>query len=205
MTFQTKTLIALIPATVLLVAFQNCAPQKFAQVSSASEKTLSADGTSPTIDPAAQPVIDVPANQPAPSSDSGAKSCDLPKNDGEKRAAKCKELRAKFVAMKVAPANPNQIHVSGLSQAGPYFVSGVNEIVSTGASDVYVVGSDANAMAKSVRSSGFGHVVLCGLYAGDVRASGGGIVDVIGANVLGETSLNGSGLVRVFDQDGQPL
>jgi hypothetical protein len=107
--------------------------------------------------------------------------------------------------MNVKPAAMTTIKASGQSDAGPYFISGVDKIESSGQSDVYVVGSDANAMAKDIKVSGQGHVVLCGVYAGNVKTSGESIVDVIGANVLGDTKQSGNANINILDQDGNPL
>lgn len=236
MAFQYKTLIGLASTALLVVAFQNCAPQKFATMTSASEKTLANDGTG--SDPSDDSSSDDHSggkhsgdcdengngwssnnnsgswsNDGGKSStDNGKKSDDTGKKNGEssmtpdqKRAATCKSLREKFVQMQLKPAAMSKIDVSGQTAAGPFYVSGVDSIDSSGQSDVYVVGSDANAMAKNVRSSGQGHVVLCGVYAGNVRVSGQGNVDVIGASVLGNVDPSGQGRVTIFDQDGNPL
>jgi hypothetical protein len=221
MAFQFKTLIGLASTALFVVAFQNCAPQKFATISSASEKTLSNDGTG--LDPSGgKHSGDCDDNGGSNSSwpwsdggksstDNGKKSDDGTSSSGDdaasniKRAATCKSLRAKFEQMQVKPGAMSEIKVSGQSAAGPFYISGVDSISSSGQSDVYIVGSDANAMAKDIKSSGQGHVVLCGVYAGNVHVSGQGHVDVIGASVLGNVDPSGQARVTIFDQDGNPL
>jgi hypothetical protein len=217
MAFQYKTLIRLAPAALLIVAFQNCAPQKFSQTNAASEKSFIDDGS---VDPVLPPpvVSDLPADDgttPGRTTDHHQhdENCDhekhtnrdQPKSPSEQRAANCKDLRAKFEAMKVKPAAMSKIESRGASVAGPFYVSGVDLIDARGASDVYVVAADRNAMAKDVHAVGAGHVVLCGVHAGNVEAKGASAVDVIGANVLGSSKENGAAKISIIDQDGNPI
>lgn len=187
-----------------MVAFQNCSGVKFNGPVTSSAKGGDAETAFGDDGTVRIPELPVVITEPA----DGPPQAEVPPvllppaETGAQLAANCKTLQGLYAKSGQQPSEVESLRQSGTSQLGPLLVSSVKSVRASGSSAVYLVGAGSGAKVDVAEVTGIGHIILCGLNAGNLSATGNSTLDLVGSPVRGSVRTTGVARIRTFTSDG---